>query len=287
METGIPIRRETTRTVRESARTGDRERYLAALFAPESARHGLLALAAFNLELSRIAELVSEPMLGEIRLQWWREALDASETGVETGNPVADALVAAMRRHELPKPLVLGLIDARSFDLSGVMMPDMPALKAYVQKTAGTLFALAQRVLDAAHRDADRAAREAGLAYGLTGLLRALPVHASRGRLYLPATQFEDHGVDPARLLAGEAEEGLAAALAGLRADARAALGRARGLLAEQPDEALPAYLPLALVEPHLRALERPGHEALTEIAEISELARLARLAWAALRGRV
>lgn len=271
----------------ETARAGDRDRYLSALFAPAPARDGLMALIALNVELGRIADMVSEPILGEIRLQWWRDALDALEDGRQTGNPTADAVGAAMRAHGLPKPLLLGLVDARSFDVSGGIMPDMPALKAYLRKTAGTLFALSGRVVAGTPLSPDDAAREAGLAYGLTGLMRALPAHAAAGRLYLPEAHLRDHGVEPARLLAGQADDGLAVALAGLRADVRTALARGREALSVQANAPLPAFLPLALVSPYLRALERLGHKVLTETADISPLGRLGRLTWAAWRGRV
>src|SRR4249920_224039 len=90
----------TAETVATSARAGEPDRYLAALLAPPAARDGLLALAAFSAELGRIGQLVTrEPMMGEIRLQWWRDALRPRDSGERTGNPVADALREAMLRH--------------------------------------------------------------------------------------------------------------------------------------------------------------------------------------------
>ena len=286
-ETGTLNTPENARAVLETARSGDRDRYLAGLFAPSPARDALMALTAFNVELARIADIVSEPMLGEIRLQWWRDALETLDSGGVTGNPVADAVGAAMRAHALPKPLLLGLIDARSFDVSGEAMPDMPALKAYLRKTSGTLFALSARIVAGAPLSPDDAAREAGLAYGLTGLLRALPMHAAAGRLYLPAAQLRDRGVDPAQVLAGKADDSLSAALADLRAEARGALARAQAALAAQSNTPLPAFLPLTLVPAYLQALDRRSHTQLSELSDISQLQRLSRLTWAALRGRV
>ncbi|MGI9382237.1 MAG: squalene/phytoene synthase family protein, partial [Methyloligellaceae bacterium] len=146
---------------------------------------------------------------------------------------------------------------------------------------------LSARVVAGTPLSPDDAAREAGFAYGLTGLLRAVPLHAASGRLYLPATHLRDHGVEPARLLAGQADDGLAGALASLHADIRRALARAQEALASQADAPLPGFLPLTLVPSYLRALERPGHKVLKEVADISPLRRLGRLTWAALRGRI
>ena len=180
--------RERENAVRTVARDGDPDRYASALFAPRPAREPLFALYAFNVELARAAEQVSEPQLGEIRLQWWRDALDRAAAGEATGHPVADAVGSVVRRYALSRDSLAGLIDARSFDVSVKIMPDTAALDDYLGKTAGALFRLAAEVT-APHRTAEiePAVRAAGIAYGLTGLMRALPVHASRGRVDLPA----------------------------------------------------------------------------------------------------
>lgn len=52
----------------------DPDRWLTTLFAPDASRPGLFALYAFNAEIARARESVSQPMIGQIRLQWWREA---------------------------------------------------------------------------------------------------------------------------------------------------------------------------------------------------------------------
>ncbi len=272
--------------IADLVRKGDRDRYLAALFAPEAARPALLALAAFNIELARIGDIVSEPMLGEIRLQWWRDALAQLAAGQATGSPVADALGAAMRQHELPAPALLGMIDARTFDVSGDIMPDLPALKAYLNKTAGALFALHAHVLQGAALRPEEAAREAGLAFGLAGLMRDLPLHRARGRLFLPATAFTDAGIEPGEVLAGVSDKRLDQALTMLRGEAREALARARDALGDTHKDVRAAFLPLALVEPYLEALARPGHDPLREAADINPLRRLWRLTRAAMRGR-
>ena len=81
----------------EIVRTGDPDRFRTALFATPEAREHLFALYAFNLEIAKIAPMVSEPMLGEIRLQWWREALDQ----IYGDGPV--------RAHEVTTPLAVAV----------------------------------------------------------------------------------------------------------------------------------------------------------------------------------
>jgi phytoene synthase len=273
---------ERDAAVRTIARDGDLDRYTAALFAPRACREHLFALYAFNVELASIGEQVSEPQLGEIRLQWWRNALDRACAGDITGHPVADALGATVRECDLSQQSLAGLIDARRFDVSVKIMPDTAALDGYLANTAGALFNLASEICMAGRRTAkpralDEAVRAAGIAYGLTGLMRALPVHARRGRVDIPEDGLLRHDTSPTQLLAGEASEGLTELLADLRETARSALKSASQHLTELPPAVRPAFLPLAMVDPYLSALQKV--DPLHQVADINPLARLWRVA--------
>jgi phytoene synthase len=269
---------DVLRAIGTIARQGDPDRYLATLFSPNAARPQLLALIAFNVELARIGEQVSEPELGEIRLQWWREALH-KEAGRVTGNPVADAMARAFDRDRHLGAPIARLIDARSFDIAVKIMPDWSALEAYLHDTAGAMFAAAAAMLGAQNERIEPVAKAAGLAYGLTGLMRALPVHAAHRRVDLPADMLHRHGASPEQILAREPSAGLKDLLAELRFQARAALASALRHLRALDPNARTAFLPLALVEPYLRALERGQQHALRQVAGINPLYRLWRLA--------
>ncbi len=273
--------------VRRAARNGDFDRYLAALFAPEPARDDLMALIAFNAEVAQIADRVSEPDLGEIRLQWWRDALDALLAGEGADNPIADALGPIVAEQSNMVPLLKGLIDARSFDVSGGQMPDMPALRAYLHKSAGTLYLMGVRLLAGRDIEAEHAVADAGLAFGFTGLLRALPVHLARGRQFLPRTLLAEHGIDPNEVLKSDETPRIREMMEAVGAEARDALARARQALGGASAAARPAFLSLVLVEPYLAALRHRRHSPLQQIADISPLNRYGRLAWAAISGRI
>lgn len=266
-------------TVRRIARSGDPDRALAALFAPRDLRDDLLALYAFNVELARIAEQVTEPELGAIRLQWWREAIARGSAEGIVGHPVADALREVRQHRGLSSERIEGLIDARNFDLATRIMPDWNALETYLHDTAGTLFALAATCAGVPRALLEPSASQAGLAYGLTGLMRALPVHAARGLVVLPDNVLHRHGTSPEAVLAGRTEPGLLDLLVELRGTARKALEQARRHIAKLDRRGQVAFLPLVLVEPYLAALERKGYDPLREIADINPLVRLWRLA--------
>jgi 15-cis-phytoene synthase len=268
-----------------SARDGEPDRYLAALLSPPHARSGLLALAAFASEIARVPPVAgSEPAIGEIRLQWWRDALQASD---DTGHPIADAARAAARRHALPPALLLEPIDARLLEVAGESLADDAALQTYLWKSEGALFALAGRVLaPEAAAAVEAAAAPSGRAYGLARLLLRLPGLLARGRLLLPLSRLDAAGVTRSQLLAGDTEPRVASLLASLHEEARTSLVTSRHHVADLPREARLAFLPLALVPSYLRALERPGRDVLREPAEIAPLTRILRIAAARWSGR-
>jgi phytoene synthase len=270
---------ERGEAVRRIAREADPDRSLSALFAPREARVDLFALYALNAELSRVAELVSEPGLGAIRLQWWRDAIERAASGEAIGHPVADAFGETLRHRKLSRNRVSALIDARNFDVETKIMPDMATLDTYLGHTAGTVFALAAEILGARGESVEQAARSAGKAYGLTGLMRALPVHAARGLIFLPEDALLRCGTSPGEVLAGKMSQGLHDLLAELRVKAREALRDARSRIAALVHAARSAFVSLSLVDPYLASLEKKGRDPLHEIADINPLYRLWRLA--------
>ncbi len=272
--------------IRNLVRSADQDRYWSGLLMPSPARDHLFALYAFNIELARIGEQVREAQLGEIRLEWWREALTASPES-RTGNPVADALVDAIAACDLPLAPLTGLIDARSLDIHREPVTSIEALEAYISATAGALFRLGSWIAGRQNETVIPASHEAAMAYGLTGLMRALPYHAARGQLYLPADFLGAFGVDGASVLAGEESEGLRTALGVLRERARAHLQAFRLMAKALPKSVLPVFLPLAIVPAYLRQLGDPGHHPLAEIAELNPLGRFARIWGANLRGKI
>src|SRR5262245_26570560 len=127
------------------ARDGEPDRYLAALLAPRGQRDALLALAAFSAEIRRIPLLAHEPAMGEIRRQWWRDALTLPPE-LRSGHPVADTIRAATRSYQLPVDLLVGFIDATSCYLGGETLGDAQ-LEVHLSHSEGVLFDLAGRVL--------------------------------------------------------------------------------------------------------------------------------------------
>jgi phytoene synthase len=272
----------------EILKNDDPERYYLCLFSPEEHRSALAALFAFNNEISRTRDIVSEPMIGEIRLQWWREALTGDRETEAISHPVAGPLLAAIRRYHLPTGSFINLIDARVFDLYDDPMPSITDLEAYCGETVSALYRLASLIL-ADGRDTGTAdsAGHAGVAQGITNLLTALPSHAARGQLYLPGDLLARHAYSLDGYRDRKSDEALSKVLADLRRMARDHLANSRHWLAQGPDYLKPAFLPLQSIEPMLKAMEKSNYRAFETRLEPLRLAVLYRFWRAAETGHI
>jgi phytoene synthase len=232
--------------------------YVSTLFVPPERRRALLALYAFNAEISRVHEQVSQPLPGEIRLQWWTDMLAGTGHGGIEGNPVAAELLLAVKNHHLPVQRLSRLIDEHLFDLYNDPMPTMAALEGYINDTSATLFALAAHIVSGQTSDEiDHLARHAGLAQGMVRLIAALPLDASRRRLFVPLQLLQQHGSGTDEVFEARQTPQFRAALDQLIGEARTHLNAALALLPDVPSLARAVFLPLALVERDLKRMVR------------------------------
>jgi phytoene/squalene synthetase len=245
----------------QQIRRYDRDRTLTVLAAPQQAAADLAVLYAFNLEIALVRDSVTEPMLGRIRLQWWREALE----GVYEGNPrqhaVLQSLAALNARTPLTRTYFERLIDARETEFDEVIPADMAALESYADATSGDLLRLAAEAagLDPASGDCAELVRRVGLGFGLTGIARATLYLARRRQTLLPQSLIAKHGVSLDRLYELKPQPGLNAAIAELAAAARSHLDAAKRLPAPKP--LLPALRIGTLALAHLARLQQRNHD--------------------------
>jgi NADH dehydrogenase [ubiquinone] 1 alpha subcomplex assembly factor 6 len=281
---GSSARSELARLVRRH----DRDRFLTALFAPEARRPALLALYAFNYEVAKTRELVSEAILGRIRLQWWRDALERVYAGAPAQrHEVIEPLAAAIHAHGLSRGHFDRLIDARERDLDEVPPESLAALEAYAQASSAPLVLLALESLGETGEAAQAAGRAVGTAYALTGLLRAVPFHARARRLYLPRDLCADAGLEIERgLFELRPSPALRRVVEPVAERARHHLRAARALRASVPRAALPALLPAVLVSADLARLARAGYDPFAPAVAGVDPWRSWRLSLAALRRR-
>jgi NADH dehydrogenase [ubiquinone] 1 alpha subcomplex assembly factor 6 len=290
-KTPIPRQRsdraEPLSPVAALVRRHDRDRYQTALFAPVARREALFALYAFNYEIARVRESVTHPTLGRVRLEWWRENI-AVAYGPDPArpHPVAAALTSVIRERRLTRYHLDCMIDARETDLDDDPPANLAALAAYAEDTSSRLIYLALEVLGACEAAAVRAARHVGIAFALSGLLRALPLRMATGRPLLPADVARRHGldVDSLRLLRNSAA--LRAAVAEIAAAAEDHLRQARTMRDSVPRAALAALLPAVIADRSLRRFGRADYDPFNPLLQQTDPLQSWRLAAAMLRHR-
>jgi len=229
-------------------RRHDPDRFLTALFAPPARRDALLALYAFNHELARAREVVSEPPLALIRLEWWREVVE----GAARRHEVASPLTAAMDNGSLWRNDLLAMIAAREIEAE----PSIATLadwRNYVRDVAGGVAVAAGRALGAADPEL---LRPFGAAYGVAGVVRSMPTLAARGRCLLPEDLLHAHGLSAEAAIAAPTSPLVRKVLSVLVPEGQAQLARAATV--RLPRSAVAAALPAVLARRDLAVWSAP-----------------------------
>jgi len=264
----------------------DNDRFLTALFAPADRREDLFALYAFNIEIAKTREVVSEPMLGRIRLQWWRETIEQIGRGEVRNHEVIRPLADAIRRHDLDTALFERLIDGREADLDDEAPADLTCLENYADVTSTPVVRLALQLLGVRDGAAHEAARHVGIAWALVGQIRALPHLLRAHRHRLPRSLLAQHGVNEQKLFDGKLEAGLPAVVRDVAEAASTHLRQARAFRAKVPKAATPALLQATLADLYLGTLAKAGHDPADPRVQMRHPFRQLRMGWAGTTGR-
>lgn len=246
--------------------TGDPDRHAVTRAADDATQERLYPLYALNLEIARAAWASAEPMVCEMRLQWWRDAL-AKLTAVNFAAPAHPVLDACgwLAGDAQAGAVLDALIEARRWDVWAEPLADAAALWAHLGATGGAIMGLAARALGADDR-AQGIARDFGTAAVLAPWLQAVPELTVRGRAPLP--------------------DATPAAIAALARDGLARLSAARAQRATVPRAVLPALLPGWQAAPLLRMAAQAPERVVQGTLWQSEFARRGGLAWRAVSGR-
>ena len=203
--------------------------YAASLFAPSDKRDALMTLYRFDAEIKRIPSLVSEQMLGEIRLVWWQEALRGERAEEARLNPLADAILDVIANDKLPLSAMLQLIESEIQSLETFASTDEREMEANYGQRYSAVFQLASMILDAdAARHAADACGHSGIAYGLAHDLVSHRHVVSRDEIVALAKEH---------------------------------LGKARNAILTLPASLRPAFLPMVAVEPILKSAGRASQD--------------------------
>jgi len=229
---------------------------------------------------------VTEPIIGQIRLQWWRDAIEGIYAGKVLPHPLVQGLADAIARHALEASCFERLIAAREQDLAEEGPADLAALVDYTEATAGSLALLALQILGVRDAKAEKAGRALGIAWGLVGLLRAVPFHASQRRLYLPRDLLQAGGAKTGRLFDRGPGAGIEPVVREVAEAAERHLALARKEGRGLPRAALPVLLQARLADIHLAALRRAKYDPFALPHERPALRSALSVTWGDLTGR-
>lgn len=233
-------------------RAHDPDRFLCAIFAPAAARPAILALTAFNHELARAREAATNPIAAQIRLQWWRDAVEEAAAGRPARrHEVAAPLAVAIGAGALDAAALLAMADARGAEAEDEGLATEQDFVAWLRGTAGGWSAAAGRALGADAEGAE-VLRALGAAYGLAGVLRSVAAHAAQGRCLLPRDRLHATGLSAEAVVADPAAPALRALVAEMAAEGLEAL---RGARRDVPRGAVAAALPAVLAARDLTRL--------------------------------
>lgn len=257
----------------ETVRKHDPDRFLLGLFAAAERRPALWALYAFNHEIAKTREVVTNTQLGLIRLQWWRDALAAIyDGGAVPQHQIVEPLAAAIRQYNLPREAFDNLVYGREFDIEDRLPSNLPGMVKYAEFTSAPLTQLSLDIQGIAA--AAQAVRAVSTAYALTGILRATPVLLQQRRCYLPEDLIARQGMTVYDLYDGTGIKKLPPV-------AEAVTTAARAELAALPQK-LPKPLGLMakLTDMYLKQIEGAGHDLLAPRLQMPPAFKELRLAF-------
>ena len=274
-------------------RQHDRDRFLCALFAPEGMRRGLFTVLAFNIEIAKTREMVRERLLGEIRLQWWRDSIEViynNSGSLNSNHLVLRELAGVIDEFKLSRALFDQLINARSRDLVDLPFNDEVDLLRYANETSSTLCKILLEILcpksNTLSGDEINAAESVGMAWALTGIIRASSALANQKRIYIPKTLLGKFKFNNDEFYAQNATDGIFKATSYIIDLARIEIENARNLLkgkVKRPYGAL--FLQASLAELYLNKIESLGFNPFSSKIENGRAWRQLKIFFMAARG--
>lgn len=266
--------------VSEQLRRTDSDRFLSALFAPVELRPHLFALYALDQELKRIPGLVSEPMLGAIRFQWWRDTIGSIYQGEHPGHELVPALAAAIEAGALPAEGFHHWLDAREDEMNELPFVDLASMESHARRAEGTVMNMAGRILGTAETAEGLSGFAA--AYGLVELLKRFGAAAGNQSAFLPADLIAG---DEDALFSGRLTPAITAAFNDVATHARTLLEKVQ----QEPvsRDVIPAGLHAGLVPGYTRMFTRAGFDPFRSVPEIPAYRRQISLMARAMRGRI
>ena len=263
----------------------DHDRYLTTLFADADKRRSLNTLYAFNIELSKVLDSSKEPLVSEIKLQWWHDSLEAIQNGSIANHPILEEMSVLLQKCEVSIEDLLVLIDSRRYELRDTHAKTLKDLVNFCRLTAGTLNRLTLQILNpnSCHSDHHHA-EQMGTAWGLVGIIRAISFHAASQRCLIPKDLLEQANICQEDLYKGVFSPELKQVIKLICDKAEDIL---RLAIAAVPKANKNAFLLAPITAHYIKCLKEVSYDIERVDFQKDSVSKLMRLTWTALTGRL
>jgi len=249
--------------------------YYSFLFLPPPRRRAITALYAYCREVDDVVDTIADPGVARLKLAWWRNEVAAVYAGTPQ-HPVAQALVPVVRDFALPEAHLQTIIDGMAMDLDHSRYLDFAALETYCHRVAGVVGLLSAQIFGYAHPATLGYARDLGVAFQLTNIVRDVGEDARRGRIYLPQEDLARFHVAPSSLAQGATSDAFKAMMAFEAERARGWYTRAFAQLDPGDRRAQrPGLIMAAIYRTLLDEIERDGYRVLDRRIALTPLRKL------------
>ena len=238
------------------AKDHDYDRYLCTLYAGSKYRATIMTLLAFNYELGKIRETISEQMIGDIKLAWWREAIEGLYEGQVRSHYILKSMKKVIEKSNLPKKILLEMVEAREVDFIETPMDNISDLKSYALKTGGNLAKISAIAGDAKEKEQQSAYLTGGV-WALVGILRAVQFQAMQNHTLLPLDELTKNNLSIVELASGDQEKDLLTIFNNIILVAQSLLNEAREICPKPSKNILPIFLPAIIAENYMKKLKK------------------------------
>ncbi|MEO1749123.1 MAG: phytoene/squalene synthase family protein [Pseudomonadota bacterium] len=221
-------------------------RYAAILYMPQDKRVAVASIWLFQSEIERIRDLISEPLPGEIRLQWWHDVFLGMRDGEAKQNPLAVDLLATIDANGLSRDMFVAFLEAMTFDLYDDPMQETAQFEGHMGEAHSVFFQMVCQILAGDRLTNGDGAGHAGVAFGVARCLQDMAKHRARGQIYVPSEMLAAQGVstDQWRAVSETAEK--LTVVKSFAAYGLEHLEKAKRAIKDAPKECYPAFLLLA-----------------------------------------
>jgi phytoene synthase len=249
--------------------------YYSFMFLPPDRRRAITALYAFCREVDDVVDEVSDPALARTKLAWWRQEIGAAFTGTPQ-HPVTLALRPVVAAYRLPEEHFQTVIDGMAMDLERNRYLDFTDLERYCHSVAGVVGLMSAEIFGYVNPLTRKYARDLGIAFQLTNIIRDVGEDVRRGRIYLPQDELAAHGVTASSLLKGEMSEALESLMKDQVARARRWYAQAMDALpAEDRRAQRPGLIMASIYRALLDEIERDHYRVLDRRIALTPLRKL------------